>query len=248
MIEERYASKSVYLKGKIYVFGGNDINGQWIKAIEMYSFSTKTWSKIADVFDDREDFCVCAFMNIVFVIGGRSYDNLGPATDTCLAFNTKDYKWKKVARMNQQRRLAACAVFEGRIVVSGGLDNNLNESIKVESYDVVDDKWSLMPIMTSSKAMHSLVVVKNKLFVIGFGSDNCEVFDNCSKKFVEIKPPQTRWMRLNKAISIGSKIYAILGSRSSIICYDVNKEEWLEASCVVPNCFEEFSCVKIPWF
>ena len=70
---------------------------------------------------------------------------------------------KKVAGMNEARRDAACTVFEGRIVVSGGLDINYNKLNTVDSYDVIADEWSPMANMIQSKRYHSSVVVRNKL-------------------------------------------------------------------------------------
>ena len=45
-------------------------------------------------------------------------------TDSRLQFDTKDNSWKVVSRMNNVRSAAACAVFEERIVVSGGYSNS----------------------------------------------------------------------------------------------------------------------------
>ena len=253
MIEERYESKAVCLKAEIYVFGGFDKNHTLIKSVQKYSPSTNTWNKVGDMFDDRKDFCVCAFMDKIVVIGGcygeeEDDDDIWSSSHSCLLLDTKVNKWKEVARMNQARYYAACAVFEERVVVSGGCDNNHTESNKVESYDVVSDKWSLMSNMTSSKYCHSLTVAKNKLFVIGYGEHTCEVFDYYCKKFVEIRSPQTIYLFLNRAISIGSKIIVFQNIKSSIFIYDVDKDEWSEESCEVTKILDNSSCVKLPWF
>ena len=39
--------------------------------------------------------------------------------------------------MNEARLFEACAVFEERIVVSGGRSNNGHDLVSVESYDVL---------------------------------------------------------------------------------------------------------------
>ena len=109
------------------------------------------------MYDHRICYCVCTFMDTIFVFGGLRDD----ITNSCLQFDTKDHNWKEVARMNEARRWAACAVFEGRIVVSGGRDNNRNELNKVESYDVIADEWSPMPNMINRHSFHELVVVRN---------------------------------------------------------------------------------------
>ena len=247
MTQERESPKAVCSKADVYVFGGYDKNLNWIKSVEKFSPITNTWSKVAEMFDDRKMFCLCTFMDKILVIGGYKVEDEDDVTDTCLVFDAKDYNWKKVARMSQVRYNAACVVFEERIVVSGGKDNNLDKLNNVESYDVVGDNWSPMPNMTSSKSGHSLVVVRNKLFVIGYGTDTCEVFDSSSKHFVAIKSPQTSCLILNRAISIGNKIIAFQNIKSSIFCYDVDKDERSEESCEVTKNLQAFSCVKIPW-
>ena len=143
---------------------------------------------------------------------------------------------------------AACSVFEGNVVVCGGQGNDGDDLNSVESYDVIADKWSPMPSMTSSKSRHSLVAVKNKLFVIGCGTDTCEVFESSNKKFVAIKSQSTNYLCLNQVISIGSKIYAFQDEKSSMFCYDVDKDEWSEESCEVTGNLIKCSCVKLPCY
>ena len=133
--------------------------------------------------DDRNDFCACAFMDNIFVIGGVINR---VRISSCLQFCTRDKSWKEAAKMNEARSSAAYAVFEERIIVSGGLSINSNVSNSIESYDVLPDKWSTMPKMNSGMYDHSLVVVKNKMFVISNKKNNCKVFDNICKKFITI--------------------------------------------------------------
>ena len=249
MIEERRYSKGVCLKGEVYVFSGYNDNFKQIKSVEKYSPSTASaWNKVAYMYDDRENFCVCGFMDKIYVIGGYYDDRLGYATDTCLVLETNNYGWKDVAAMKEARGFAACAVFEESIVVTGGWDNNGNDLNTVEKYDATIDEWSPMPDLIEGKRSHSLVVVKNKLYVIGYGTDACEVFENSCKKFVAIKSPRTGYLYLNQAISIGSKIVAFQDEESSLFCFDVDKDEWSEEYFEVTKNLGNFSCVKLPWY
>ena len=244
MTEERTRLGAVCLKGEIYVFGGLDNKGKSIMYVEKYSSSTNSWNRVADVYDDRGYFCACAFMDKIFVISGYKCRT---RINSCLQFDTKLNTWKEVNGMNGVRSSAACAVFEGNVTVAGGCDNDNNKLRSVESYDVVADEWSPMPNMINGKYCHSLVAVKNRLFVIGIRINNCEVFDNICNKFVAIKSPQVGY-HLNKAISIGNKIVAIERDGSSTVCYDVDNDEWSEESSPFSEGLIGFSCVKIPLF
>ena len=237
MITGRYDHKVVYLKGDIYVFCGR------IKSVDKYSLTSKKWSQVAEMYDNRKFFCACPFMDKIFIIGGNKD---GVKTSSCLQFDTIDYSWKEVAKVNEARSNAACAVFEGRIVVSGGWNNNWNVLSSVESYDVLPNKWSTMQQMNSGKHDHSLVVVKNKLFVISKRENDCEVYDNICKKFITIKSPQFDFSSRISAYSIENKIYALQDKCSKVITYDTKKNEWSEESCEVTKNLWWFSSVKVP--
>ena len=114
-------------------------------------------------------------------------------------------------------------------------------------YDAVNDTWKWMPNMIKNRFDHSLVAVKNKLFVIGYERfDSCEVFDSSCDRFVFLKKSPN--FNNNEALTIGSKVLVPQYDRSHIDVYDVINEEWTwkysEATSNV-NLFN-FFCVKVP--
>ena len=56
----------------------------------------------------------------------------------CLHFYTKEESWKTVAYMKEARESAACAVFQGNIIVSGVLDDYGSYLNSVESYELMN--------------------------------------------------------------------------------------------------------------
>ena len=249
----RKAQEVVYVKGYLYAFGGRT-NNDYIKTVDKYSLTSKTWSKVADMTDNRKYFCICAFIDKIFVVGGSMnknktrFSNLIQMMEinSSLQFDTSDYSWKEVAKMNEARSKAACAVYEEKIVVSGGLSNNRGVLNSVESYDVLPNKWSTMPKMNSGKCNHSLVVVKNKLFVISMKKDYCEVFDNVCKKFIIIKSPEFNYLSIIRAYCFESKIFALQKTSSKIFSYETNKNEWSKESYKFTKNLQFFSSVKVP--
>ena len=218
-------------------------------SVEKYSPTTNTWTVVGNMFDERKYFCACAFMDKIYILGGKIFKN-NRTIKFCLQFNTRndnfsDKSWKEIARMKETRYSAACTVFKGKIIVCGGKDNYTNKLKTVELYDVFGDKWTSMPSMINSKCLHSLVTLKNKLFVIGYGSDSCEVFDNFNKKFVDLKSPYSPF-NLNKALSIGNKILIFINNSSLVFSYDVDKDEWSKESCKGTTNLKDFSYAKLP--
>ena len=195
--------------------------------------------------DNRDYFCACAFIDKIFIIGGE-IDEVRTITNSCFQFDTSDYNLKEVANMNEARSIAACIVYDERIVVSGGYNINGEVLSSVESCDVLPNKWSSMPNMNSGKHNHSLVVVKNKLFVISKRKDDCEVFDNISKKFTTVKSPQFDSFSRITAYSIENKLYVISDNSPKIISYDTNKNKWSEESFEFSKKHRRFSSVKVP--
>ena len=243
MKTEREGLKVVYLKGDIFVFGGWNKDNDLIKSVDKYSLTSNTWSQIAEMNNDCIFFSLCAFIDKIFIIGGKKD---GVRTNGCLQFDTSDYSWKEIAKMNEARSCAACAVFEEKIVFSGGLSNNRDNLNTVESYDVLPNKWSTMPNMNSGKYNHSLVVVNSKLYVISNIENNCEVFDNICKKFITINSPDFKCLYSISAHSIANKYFVFQDDSSKIFSYDTYKNEWLEESCQVTKNLRWFSSVKLP--
>ena len=251
-LDVRSRSKAVCVKGEVYIFGGFTgfggfgFHSDLVSSVEKYSPSIGTWNRVAEMYDDRIGFCACAFMDKIFIIAGKYYNKR--ITNYCNQFDTKDYTWKEIAGMKEAREYAACAVFEGRIVVSGGTPNNMNALRSVESYDV--DEWSSMPSTIEERSYHSLVVVKNKLFVIGSEIEpTCEVYDGVYQKFVAFKLPALEYdLKFNHVVSVGSNFFILQLNKLSVLIYDVEQCEWHEESYDLPLKCVNYSCVKFPMY
>ena len=244
MNKKGYFLNALSVKDDLYVFSRQIGKRKRIMSVDKYSFTSEAWSKVSKMCYNREASCACAFMDKVFIFGGIK-DKI--KTNSCLQFDTSDYSWKEVARMSEVRLYAACTIFEERVVVSGGIGIR-NDSLKtVETFDVLPDKWSLMPSMNFAKSSHSLVVVKNKLFVLR-NEDDCEVYDSIGKKFMIMKSKKSLIPIFDNRcpLSFDNKIYLFERNSSTLICYDVDKKEWSQKSCNFTRNFYIFSCVKLP--
>ena len=248
MIEQRCGFEAVYLKGDVYVFGGRNKASNFVKSVEKYSPSTNEWTVVTNMIDERLYLCACAFINKIFILGGYFYNNHGgfSTNSSCLEFNTKCDNFKEITRMNEARERAACAVYRGNVVVSGGLDNDDNELNSAEYYDAFAYEWTPMPNMVNSHSDHSLVVVKDKLLVVGQGTDCCEVFDVICKKFVAIKHQVS--LTFSKCVQTSNKLLVFREKSSSVICYDVDKDEWSEELCEITEDIYAFSLTKLPQY
>ena len=182
--------KIVRLNGEVYAVGGYDnYKVTYVKK----KINNDAWSMIGCNFHQRYGFCVCGFDGKLFIIGSYTHHEI---TNSCVEFDVKERKYSQICGMRVARSDAACAVYDGKIVVCGGVNRRFRNQLKsVECYDAAEDQWSPMPSMMFAKCGHRLVAVKKKLFAIDRGDCeiydsycrfNCEVYDNVSGKFVVV--------------------------------------------------------------
>ena len=185
----RCFSKAACINSEVYVFGGCESKRELL-SVENYSLLTNAWTKVSETKCTR-GFSVCAFTDKVYVIGGFEHDEneVPGVTGFCYEFNTTNNKWKTLAEQRVEKVHADSTVFEGKIVVCGGLNDDFEVLNTVEAFDIVANKWSDMPGMVNGRSNHNSVAIKNKLFVIGGSAKTCEVFDSNSRQFALLKPP-----------------------------------------------------------
>ena len=102
-----------------------------IKSVEIYSNETNTWQQQYIQVEEKFNFSVCIFRKELFIIGGwiKSSDI---SSKSCFKYNMKVDKWTQIADLKVKRDTAACTVFEGKIVVTGG-ENDYDELKSVEA-------------------------------------------------------------------------------------------------------------------
>ena len=258
---EAHMTDAAFVNGSLYAFHSNacflnedNLNVLVVEKYEGNADGLWMWAPMDDIVYVYRFFRVCVFMDRIFVMGGLS-EAFQAASSEVFALDTGRSEWipsSEISRMKEARAQPACAVFQGRIVVSGGF--NLHEPgallRSVEAYDQSRDSWSSMPKMIAPRQNHSLVAVKNKLFVVGGNVKECEVFEaRSSNKFVSIKRSLKHfdfYAAPDTAVSVGSKII-VFGDRSQkLAVYDVDKDEWHEESFQFTERSKGCICLKVP--
>ena len=242
MNEGRGDFGAVCVGGDAYVFGGTDWNLKCVRSVERYTRAGDAWEHVTDIGDDRKHFSVCPFMENVLVVGGFVK---GRFTATCLQFNTKTLGWRETAEMSEARCYAACSVYQGRVVVCGGIgDGRLKDT--VEAYDHVADAWSKMPKMVKRRKDHRSVSVKSKLFVVGGNlSQSCEVFSSTTNKFTLLKEPAIDFGGDPvEMIAIGTDLFVFF-EKGIVLVYDFDNDKWSKKECEATKNLVLFSCAKL---
>ena len=120
IVEARYRCKTAIINSDIVVVGGFN-NGRNLYSVELFNNNIKTWFFKTEFSEKRTNFSICTFKQNLYIIGGiyEYYER----QKSCLAYDMKRDRWSQIADMNEKRYLAACTVYEGKIVVSGGLSH-----------------------------------------------------------------------------------------------------------------------------
>ena len=163
--------------------------------------------------DKRSSIFVCSYMQNIYVIGGEViFEGFSSpfTTASCMCFDIKSNKWTYTASMIESRYNASCAVFEGKVVVSGGRTKKYNDSvIKLKSDEAFcfhENKWTQLPDMLEERSGHGTVSMGNKLFIIGgFHTYTFEVFDSITNKFTYIESVPTSSYYLHDKYQCGER-------------------------------------------
>lgn len=136
-LKARYDCKTAVINSDILVVGGYNTAERILYSVEIVQNNRKSWCYKTKLSDTRNEFSVCTFKQNLYIIGGR-YEHF-QKLKSCLAYDVKCDRWSQIANMNEKIKHAACTVYEGKIVVTGG-DNNERYLKSVEAYDYYENK------------------------------------------------------------------------------------------------------------
>ena len=214
----RYNCKIVGVNSDFVVVGGYNTAGTRLYSIILFKTNEKSWFYKTELPDKRNGFCICFFKQKLFIIGGRSYQTL----NSCFVYKINGTEWSQIANMIEERENAACAVFEGKIIVCGGIGMK-----SVETYDYYKNKWTYLPDMIEHRSEHSSISTGNKLFAVGGAlRDSWEVFDSVTRRFSIFRNVIKFTSDHQGACCVGEKIILVavsMSGKNELVLYDVRK-------------------------
>ena len=230
-------SKAFYLSGELYCL----CYRYEMTSFKKYSRSSKTWETLGNYRLKYPCDSVFSFIDSIFVIG-HTDDEIATVT----VFDVTTKKWEFVTPINEVRIDAACALFGGKVVVSGGWNfDNLNGTNTIEVYDHVADTWSYFPTMNHARSGHKLLAVSMKLFAIGDYRVPCEFYNSFCKKFVVLKQTPSN-LRFDTVVLISREIYFFQDCNSEVVVYNVDKDVWSRKSSNINKHLKSYDILKIP--
>ena len=114
--EGLYNCKTAVINSDLFVAGGFTQNDKYDYSVRKFCKKTTTWLYETQLDMDNGTFSICSFKQNLYVFYYHSPRNCSK----CFVYKIKNNKLSHIADLDRGRYGAACTVFEGKIVVSGG--------------------------------------------------------------------------------------------------------------------------------
>ena len=222
MLSEMKSSKT---GSKIFCIAGND-SKQVFEVSNSFRKSNKTYPQLPV---EVSGHYAAKLNNFIYCVGGASKSN-----QVCqMNLNDSVLKWKKVASMNKARSWFGCAVFNGKLVVTGG---NCGGEIFASSelHEEQSNTWRMISSLHKKRCWHALVVCEDRLYAIG-GADesSMECMKDVGGKWEKVASMDTSRGGF-AAVNCGGYIYAIGGwknkTQKSVERYNPDGDEWINVA------------------
>ena len=220
----RQTFQQVSLPSKVYAIGGS-FGTQGEGTIEIFDCLSKKWTLQTQLLPPGLAYMTATeFNGKIFIIGGARRNAQNTSWEGGLnavftsSFRSLDGQvWtQSAANLNFGRDNHAAVVYDGKLLVAGGIASNRQ---KLSSVEVLDPfgagRWEIAPNMIKRRSGLSLLVVKGSLYAVG-GDENSEEIS------IEKMDRDTKiWQMItllnvnrigSAAVSIGSKIVLLGGS------------------------------------
>ena len=139
MNEKRSGHALVTLNNNVIALGGSGGGYSSSSSVESLSELRGTWSFLKPMNTPRNRLAAVVCDRKIYAIGGKSLTGIENSVEQ---FDFTSNSWSNVAKMSHERWGHSACVFQGRIFVVGG-QNDQGESIKqIECFDPVTNQWS----------------------------------------------------------------------------------------------------------
>ena len=171
------------VRGEIYAI---EVNTSMKKStIKRFNVERCSWQTVLSSHDEgcREDSCVVAANNHLYVCGGRINSE---CVTKAQRFDTGENKWEEIANMQQARWNAFGLASEGNIFVVGGEDSE-SYLETCEMFNISTNEWQFIGSLTVSRVYGTMVCLKGILYVLGgiHNQPRVECYDPTEDKWIE---------------------------------------------------------------
>ena len=182
-----WSAKVAVVRGEIYAIEANTLSKK--STIERYDVERCSWQTVFSSREGcREDSCVIAAGNHLYVCGGRINEDCVTKAER---FDTVGNKWEEIANLQQERACSFGVATEGKIVLTGGRrpGRGIGEYLNTcEMYNISTNEWQLIGSLQLPRVYGSMVCLKGTLYVLGGLDFRIELIVEC------YDPAENKWI------------------------------------------------------
>jgi len=170
----RYRHSTEVINGLLYALGGRDSTDHLITAVDVYNYTTNTWTTSSFSYSDpsaTSDFSTFVRNDLIWLVGGYDYYyNISSAVSTFSP--TSGFTYNAITPMSDPRGDTCATVYGNTIYVVGGFDpaSGANYTIPVstlEIYDYNSGKWNYGPATPAPGGDKACGIINGRLHVFG---------------------------------------------------------------------------------
>ena len=177
-VQARKAEGRLYLaaaayKGKIYTFGGADVNGVVKDTVDVYDIATDNWTAgIAKLPKPSAGMSVVTYGDKIYLFGGGTSTASFAAEDfygDCYEFNPATAAFTPKSDMANPRTRTSAVVFKNQIMVFGGTSAWGNRNAMM--YDPATDSWGFSEVVVWERSYWFGTTANDMVFLMGGRND-----------------------------------------------------------------------------
>lgn len=187
-----YWSATCTYNGKIYVFGGNENDGE-VKTTYIYDIATDTWSQGADMPTGRYLNTAVEVGGKIYVMGGRQLTASTSPVNANECYDPATDSWTTKAAMPNTIRGHAAVAANGKIYVMGGNTGAYTDVVSI--YDPASNSWSNGPKLPAKVAYGGAAYSpsKNAIYFVGGVKSNTPSSSNFVGKIFALNLSTNTW-------------------------------------------------------
>ena len=155
--------------GKIYTFGGADVEGVVKDTVDVYDVATDTWTAgIAKLPKPAASMSAVTCGDKIYIFGGSASTDSFSAPDfygDCYEFNPATAKFTAKASMLPPRTRTSAAVFENQVFVFGGSSAWGNRNAQM--YNPATNSWSFKEVVVVERGYWFGTAANDMVFLMG---------------------------------------------------------------------------------
>jgi len=153
---------------RVYVPGGQAVDGKPIAALEVYDLRQDQWDTLAPLPVALSRYCLAAYEGNLYLFGGWDGETYSSAV---YRYDPETDAWSERSPLPSPLSRCGTAALQGKLLVAGGFDGTraLTQTLAYfpNRDNSGDDPWEERPALPEARYNLSVVTLANAVYVIG---------------------------------------------------------------------------------